>query len=307
MNKRNVIWIAILAILIVIFLFSRGKENIEKRIDLFKFKEKDVVKIEFIQPADTLVIALNQDTWRIEHPLQIPARESQIERFFTSYLSLTTSKIPISESIDRQDFYNVDMETALQVLLYGKNNKLLSRVFLGRSTNNFNIAYVRRADDNRIYQIENVFNSLNPTLSSWREDRIVSFDQNEVKSIYIGTQTDSYTLQNDVEEWTLIYDESASIIPQSDNSLSRLLSGLTNLRTTVFFDDEWELYEAKFSITELEILVELFSGENVHLKMARNDENSYVLQKNDEQNMLFRLTTSQFNSLNIDPSAWMQW
>ena len=177
MNKKNIIWIAILAVLIVVFMLSKGRENFERRIDLFKFSSADVTKIEFVTPADTLIIAWEQGKWMITHPNEAPVNMGQLETFFEHYLSLTTSKNPVSESIERQIHYNVEDETAIQIMLYGRNNRLLSKIFYGMSLNNRSIAYIRKDNDNMIYQINNIIQIIAPFYEAWEGEEIIEEEE----------------------------------------------------------------------------------------------------------------------------------
>ena len=134
MNKKNIIALAILSILLVIFFLTKGRENIEKRSGVFNFKHADVSRIQIIQPySDSLEVAQQNKVWTILHPRYVSAKESQIKRFFDEFLTLTVSHNSISDTPDRQAFYQVDEQSATRISVFGKKDKLLRTVYYGRN------------------------------------------------------------------------------------------------------------------------------------------------------------------------------
>jgi len=180
MNKKNIILFIILALLIVVLIFSKGRENTEKRLNAFRFNANDVTKIEFVVPnADTLIVEKDRETWRIVYPKDAPVNKTQLDRFFDNYLTLTTSSIPISEDYSKQREFNVDEENATQIILYDINGRLLSHVFMGRSQTNQRIAYIRHENHTQIFQIENMFWFINPTINAWEGEEEVFLPDEE--------------------------------------------------------------------------------------------------------------------------------
>ena len=300
MNKRNFIMLAVLALLVVSLLVSRSCENVEKRFDLFKINHSDIGKIQLKDQTNQLVISLVDNVWTIQEPIQTLARESQMTRFFENFITLTASTIHISESHERQNFYHVD-STGVEVTIYDKNNKKLTQAFIGRNDNNPMLSYFRYADKNQIYQIDNVQSIVNPMINTWREDKIVNITQDNISKISFGNSASTYELFQDGMGWSLNLNELTAPLGYENADVNRLIQAILNLRTSTYFDNVFEEYEDKLATTELEIYIEPYTGSIIHLKIAKNDDNSYVLQKNDEYITLYRLTTQQFNQLNIEP------
>ena len=187
MNKKNLLLIGVLAILIVILLISKGRENTEKRLNAFRFNTSEIMRIEFYVPmSDTLVISRERNEWRVIHPENAPVNQTQLDRFYEHYLGLTTSSIPISEDPARHASFNVDEENATQIVIYGQNDRLLSRVYLGVSSTNRSIAYIRHEDHNQVFSIENITWYINPRLDAWKGEEAVpefdfEFDENNME------------------------------------------------------------------------------------------------------------------------------
>jgi|GEM_PF-3016980 len=301
MNKKNILAITILAILILVFFLSKGKENVEKRSGIFNFKTTDITKIEIIQPPyDTLTVAMEDKIWTIIHPRRLPAKESQIQRFFDEFLTITTSQNSISDSPERQEFYQVSDSTGVKITVFGKKGKKLRTVFFGRNFQNQQYAYIRAEKDNNIYQIDNVFHIINPSLQNWREDRIVTFTADQIVKI----QTDRYELSQETGMWMVSNPQigTMDIVSPTSSEFTRIMNGITGLRTSTFFDDVYDTYAEKLTTPTMQMMITLNNGENVYLKLAQNDANSYILQLNEQHETLYRLTNAQFGNLNIDPS-----
>jgi len=299
MNKKNFILIGVLLLLVVSLLISRSCENVEKRFKIFSFNENEIARITMKDQNNQIVIYLNDSVWMIDEPVQAYVKETQINRFIDTFLPLTASTNYQSDSIDRQSFYNVD-STGVLVTILDKNNKQLSKVYIGRSQNNPQISYLRNDKSNKIYQVDNVHSIVNPALNMWREDKIMNITENMISKIMFGKKNESYELFQSDMGWSLNLNEMSAPLGYDNSDLNRLLQSVVNLRTSTFFDDVFEEYSEKLEKIELEILIEPYMGEKIHLKIAKNDENSYVLQKNEEYTTLFRLTNSQFNQLNVD-------
>ena len=292
--------LGVLALLIVSLLISRSCENVEKRFDLFKINQNDIGKIQFKDQTNQLIVSLVDNIWTVQEPIQTAARESQITRFFENFITLTASTIHISESRERQSFYHVD-STGVEVTIYDKNNKQIAQAFIGRNDNNPMISYFRYADKNQIYQVDNVQSIVNPMINSWREDKIVTITQDNISKISFGNSASTYELFQDGMGWSLNLNELTAPLGYENADVNRLVQTILNLRTSTYFDNVFEDYAEKLNNTELEIYIEPYIGSIIHLKIAKNDDNSYVLQKNDEIITLYRLTTQQFNQLNVEP------
>ncbi|MCL1827205.1 MAG: hypothetical protein FWG20_04090, partial [Candidatus Cloacimonetes bacterium] len=122
MNKKNIILIIVLLAAVGVLLISRSCESVEKRFEIFPFKAADVGRIEIKDPNNIINLAHIDNVWMVEHPIKTQAKESQVTRFFESFMTLTASTTFQSEAVSRREFYNVD-STGVQVTLYDKTNK----------------------------------------------------------------------------------------------------------------------------------------------------------------------------------------
>ena len=318
MNKRNIALLGLLVVLILILLLSRGRENIEKRVNLFRVKEAQITRIEIIQNKpqmmwmmeeeedltvefDILAIVREGDRWMIESPRRFPARQTTIERFFTNFYTLTIPNNSITENVDRHAFYGVDENSATKVNLYGRRNKLVGSVFVGRGQNP-SFSYIRRVGENDVFQVDNIFHHIDPrfpSFTNWREDRILDITDEDIISISVARDIDPFELTRDGAGWNKATAAGTVLLDNPSDALTRFIGNVVNLRTTVFFDDEFPMHESRLETPIIELFMTLANKDELHLKIARIDDNALVLQRNDETDTLFRMTNSQFNLLNI--------
>jgi len=302
MKRNNIILLAFLAVLIIVFFLSKCKDNIEKRQDMFSMKVADIQKFDISSATDTLHVALVDNVWTVTHPRTTPAKETQIQKFFDEFLKLTVSTLSVTDNPEKQAFYNVDDATATIVTIYGKNDRILSRVYVGNSTNNPQYSYIRVDKDNQIYQIDNVRTMLNPTLSTWREDRVITLQPEAIFSVTLARESDSFSLSQEGGFWNVVAGDVTEPIDPTNEGLSRYLSTLTTLRTSTVYYDSYDQYSDKLATPTLALHIVSTTQQSTFLTIAQNDANSYIAQKGDDTSILYRLSTAQFNQLNT-PSA----
>ncbi|MCK9329648.1 MAG: DUF4340 domain-containing protein [Candidatus Cloacimonetes bacterium] len=300
MNKKNIALLALLILLVVVFMFSRKKENIEKRINFFKFTPENIHSFDILTSDDTLKIELVDSKWQISKPLIAPVKDNQINRFLNDFIKVETSNIPISESINRQTFYNVNDSTGTIINIYGQNQKLLQKVLYGKS-NNYNYAYLRKYNDNKIYQINNLQSVITPSAKTWREDKILNIIESDINSISIVNNQDSFELIQNELYWNLSYADSVQTIENSNKTFSTFKNSLLNLRSSNFVDNQYDEYKDKFDQTTHEIIINLKNEDKIQLKAISLSDTEYLLMRNNEQHTLYKLNKYQFEQLFITP------
>jgi len=302
MKRNNIIYLAILAILIIVFMLSKCKDNIEKRQPLFSIKQADVQKFEIVSTADTLLVAMVDNVWMVTYPRYTPAKDTQMTRFFDEFLKLTISTLSVTDNSEKQVFYGVDEETAIKVSIFGNNDRLLKKVYVGNSTNN-QYSYIRADRDNEIYQIDNVRSILATTLNTWREDRLVILPPEAIFSVHLVREADPFTISRETGFWTVsvgtpLAASEATTIDPTNNTLSSYLNTLTTLRTSTVYYDSYEDYADKLANPVLAVQIVTSTQQTTNLTIAQNDTNSYIVQKDGDTSILYRITTAQFNQLN---------
>jgi len=159
--KRKIITLSIILSVLVIgyvlgIVFS--PERVEKRranVPLLTGIEKDKVwKIKVKSKDGELVIAKNSNGWSLSiNNESFPADKNKIERFIDAVEKVKKSKI-ITNNPDNWKNFDVTKNTAKRFILYDKNNKEISDLYIGKEGLGGKGFYVRSAKSNEVIQTD---------------------------------------------------------------------------------------------------------------------------------------------------------
>ena len=293
MNKKNLIPIVVLALLIIIFVITKLNDKTERRINFFRFDSIQVYAIEITSSEDTLELAKIDNNWMIEYPVNYPPVKLKIDDIFKKVLQVETSSIPITESSFEK--FNVTDSLGTLLVFYDKNNKVLEEVLIGKS-GNYNYSYARRKDDAKVYQLyTNISYSIDPVVSSWRKKEIIEIPEQDISRVFVSYDGNSYSLSATDSLWMYQDDETGFSIKETNSSLKSIISAIKKFTVTDFIDNKFEDYQQKFENPDVEVTVELFNDEPINLKFIEHEEKKLALQKNDETEHLYIIYESWVN------------
>ena len=287
MNKNNKKYIAILAVLIAIFIITKTNNKTEKIINFFDVDSTKIAKIEISSFSDTLILESVNNSWQITSPIEYMADQYQVENFFNKVLKVETSSLPISESEASFATYELSDSLATCIKLYNVKDKLLEEAYFGKMKGQANTP-ARKKGSNKVYRLnESVSYQIKPDLKIWREKEVTAIEKEAIEKISVLYGNEGYELIRTDSLWQY-EDGTESISIQDDNSvLTMIFSGLRKVRSTKFIDFEWEKYETKLANPDLEVGINMFDGSTVYLRLAKDDEKNYVMQKDNITDHLF--------------------
>ncbi|MCF7858320.1 MAG: DUF4340 domain-containing protein [Candidatus Cloacimonetes bacterium] len=289
MNKRQKISLGILFILIVLFLVTKMRNNVEKRVIFFKADSTDVAAIEISNIKDTIRITKTLNAWRFAAPKEFPVSERQIKSFFEKALPAKASLLPISESEESFDTYHVSNSLGSWLKLYDKDDQILDVVILGKSSFP-NTTPVRRPNENKVYQLEeNLSYLITPKEELWREKTILQIEENNIKKISVIYTNNAYELTSTDSVWLYTDSKSSLNVDQYNEVLSSMLSALSKITVSNFINDNYLEYEQKLLSPDLEIGIELYNGSSSHMRIALDKNSKYVLQLNGNTKYLYSI------------------
>jgi len=293
MNKKNLISIIVLALLIIVFVITKLNDKTERRINFFRFDSTQVYAIEITAQEDTLKLAKIDDVWMIDYPLNYPPAKLKIDDIFQKVLQVETSSIPITESSFEK--FNVTDSLGTLLVFYDKNDKVLEEVLIGKS-GNYNYSYARRKDDPKVYQLyTNISYSINPVVSSWRKKEIIEIPEEDISRIFVSYNGSDYSLSTTDSLWMYQNDETGFSLKETNSSLKSIVSAIKRFTVADFIDNEFEEYQQKFEKPDVEVTVELFNDEPINLKFVEHEEKKFVLLKNEEIEHLYIIYESWVN------------
>ncbi len=293
MNKKNLIPIVVLALLIIIFIITKLNDKTERRINFFRFDSTQVYAIEITASEDTLKLAKIDNNWMIDYPLNYPPAKLKIDDIFKKVLQVETSSIPITESSFEK--FNVTDSLGTLLVFYDKNGKILEEVLIGKS-GNYNYSYARRKDDAKVYQLyTNISYSINPKVSTWRKKEIIEIPEQDISRVFVSYDGSDYSLSATDSLWMYQDDETGFSIKEANSSLKSIISAIKRFTVSDFIDNEFEDYQQKLENPAVEVTVELFNDEPIKMKFIEYEEKKFALQKNDETEYLYIIYESWVN------------
>ncbi|MBC8384925.1 MAG: DUF4340 domain-containing protein [Candidatus Cloacimonetes bacterium] len=288
MNRKNMIPLLVLVVLIIIFLLTKLNDKTEKIISFFDVDSSKVAVIEIETNEDTLKLSKIDGKWMIDYPIHDAATQRKLDDLFKKVLPVTTSSIPVSESESSFATYNVTDSLGTIIKLYDAGSRLLKSAIIGTSSG-YNNSSARYSGDNKIYRLkENITHSLKPDINSWRNKDVLVMDKENIKNIFVSYENVNYTLSATDTLWNYMDTKETVSIKKENSTLKNIVNGMARVRVTSFIDDDIETYLPKFEEPVFELTVELFDEEKHFLKFIESDEkNKIILQVDDQTDHLY--------------------
>lgn len=297
MNKKNLISIIILIVLIALFAYTKFNSHAEKKINFFKADTLNLAKIVLSTPKDTLILVLDSGNWRMDYPVNDKITKRRIDDLKTS-LSVQTSNIPISESKEKFDKYSVTDSLGTRVQLYDNKGKLLDDAVIGKSSN-YSFCNARAYNSNKIYQLEkNITWHFKPDMKSWRDRQIFKADKNTFTAIDVKFDKNHYSLAFKDSLWQYKNGKKSFEIKKDNKTLSGILSFVSNVTASDFIDNDFASYKDKFAKPKAVVTVATANGDNATFTIIEKDKNKYILMKDKQETPLFEIYKSTVDRLN---------
>ena len=287
MNKRQKLYLVILIVLMIVFLFTKMGNNVEKRIRFFQVDSIKIKTIEISNIKDTLKLSKKNDEWKLIYPFEYPANEYQIKNIFSKVLNVTTSNLPISESESSFKTYKVTNSQGTLIRFIDEDDNVLDEAIIGKSSSS-KTTPVRRPDENKIYKLEENLNYIITTVTdSWREKTILAIEENSISKISVLCEINAYELTPSDSLWHYVDDKSSLGVDFNNKTLRDILSTLSKLTVNDFVDNKYEDYKEKLTYPNLEIGIELLDGSTHYIRVAIDNNSKYVLQFDNDKKFLY--------------------
>ncbi|MCD4651727.1 MAG: DUF4340 domain-containing protein [Candidatus Cloacimonetes bacterium] len=303
MKKNNLILLGVLVVLIILFLISRTRDHVEQRDLFFDVDSTQVAGIRLSNVTDTLRLSLNNGKWMLMEPIEFPANEHSINGFFDRVLAVDTSSMPVSESQEAQEDYNVTDSLGTRVTLFDASGKTIADVIIGKS-DNYNFSYGRVIDKDAIYQLGlNITHNLITTAERWRKKDIIDLEKDDIAQLFISYKQNSYNLAKSDTVWIYNDSEGSFNVGLKNKQLNKILTGLTALRTGTFVDNQYETFEELFEKPELTVTIEKLNGVKILLTFIEKPEgkNEFFVRKNNETVTLYTVAGSMLDRFTKGP------
>jgi hypothetical protein len=291
MNKKNLASLIILVILLALFIYTKVNNHTEKKINFFKADSTKLAKVVISSKDDTLIVVKNGDKWTLDYPVKYKVQKRKIDDIMKA-LNVKTSNLPISESKEKFDKYNVSDSLGYRIKFYTSSGKLLDDVIIGKSKN-YNFCNARRYDSNKIYQLEkNIYWNVKPDVKSWRDRTVFKTPKEEIDEFSVKIKDNNYTFtyKDSVRQYQS--GKKTLNVKKTNGKLSSMLSTLSNLTAADFIDNKYDDYKDKFQKPYAQIKLKLSNGTTVLFTVIEDDKSKYILKKDDNEATLFKVYKS---------------
>lgn len=287
MNKRNLTYLIILIVLIVIYAVIKNNDRTERKISFFGVDSVNIGSIEIFNDKDTLRLVKEDGKWAMAYPVSFPANQNKVRDLFAKALRVQTSSIPVSELESSFPTYNVTDSLGTKVMIYDHEGKELVSAIIGKSSN-YNFSHGRRENDNKVYQLqENISYVINPTSSIWRRKEIIELAEDEITAIRVAGNTGDYQITPSDSLWVFQNADSTFHISQDNPAFRQILNTCKKMMASSFVDREFEKYAESFTNPVLSVSIELYTGEPVILDFIQQEDKKYLVRRNNEEETLF--------------------
>ncbi|GAB5517799.1 MAG: hypothetical protein RhofKO_00500 [Rhodothermales bacterium] len=160
--------------------------------------------------ADITVVTLNQDgeivtaergagIWRLTAPEDRLADSTIVARFVETVQAIELGEV-VSTNPERYAKFSVDSSAAQVQITTADGDE--TTLFVGRPGSDFRSAYVRLADDPRVFLTTDRL-TLPTDFTTWRDKTIFSLDPSQVQRVRVTTPDHAYTLEGTAQGWQI--------------------------------------------------------------------------------------------------------
>lgn len=305
MNRKILIFGAVLIALIIAIMFLRRGDARERSYPIFGTDSLSISRIQVIDPTDSLTIIQTDEGWKLTYPVEWGVSQEHLEAFFAQVMRATSSKTQMSTSEDAIQRYGLVPGTALQIKVWDKNNKLKDHVYF----NNFGSSwdYFRYDGSTEVYQVRNLISkTYMADLQQWRSKELMRIFETALNSIEVSYPQNSYTLTFKDGRW-FYKDRNENFEIHAENRPHlRLLNILNNLDTWVFYDDNTEEYQEAFQDPMATVILHLTDGSTRKLTFAEPKTNEFMLMLDDKATPLYGVVKDTILRFTIDSRYFKQ-
>ncbi len=311
MNKKNLILLAGLIVLLVIFWFARKRDHIETEFNFFKFDSLTVDVINLTTATDTLELSKLDGEWWITQPLKAEIEQRMISKFFADVIKVKVPNHPMSENPDSFNNYNVADNQGYNVSLKNKAGRAVADFKVGEGSN-YSYSYIRRTNGNKVYQVKkNIFQTCKPTLRSWRSGLILDIKQDEVDKIIIDRQDTSFEMirkEGETEaNWTYKDATEEFVIDRKNTAMRKFSNFVSGLRSGVYYDGQWDELKQYFELPLATVTIIKKDGSQEKLYISKNEaDDKFIIKKNNYTDTIYQTTPDLFGRISFSKEQFKE-
>ncbi|MDP8232661.1 MAG: DUF4340 domain-containing protein [Candidatus Zophobacter franzmannii] len=291
MNKKNLLLIVGLIVLVGIFYLAKKKEHVETDFRFIQIDSLAVQSITFSTTEDTIVVEKEDDKWWITHPIRTEAKDDKMIAFFVDIVNVRLPINPMSVNESSHSKYRVDIEQGYRTTIADKAGTIQADFILGEGVN-YNFSYVRKMKSNNVFQMKtNAYRICQPKLAQWRSNKILEITEKDVAKVHVKLQDAEYDMirtPGEIEAtWTYKDKDEEFIIDRKNAPMRKFYGVFAGLRSGSFRDGEWETLEPYFDNPEVIATFHLLDGTQQTIYLAKETDKKVLLKRNNDTDTIY--------------------
>ncbi len=264
-SKGLWVLLSVFLVLVVVASLYTLKERRPHTRALYPTVEADSVLMIQISKGDTTcVFEKDDDKWELTKPLSYPADQAPLRNLLKSLTTLEPGEV-ISINPDKFPKFQVDEKSGVLVEAYGRGEKPLISVILGKMGSDFQSCYLRFPRKDEVHVARGISRYMaDRKVDDWRDKTILSLDKEKVVQITCMYPKREFRLLKAEGEWMLGKREADS------TKVSEVLNFLSDFKADGFKDGG----EVKAQLT---LRIELEDGTEQKLLIGEEDEKGKYL------------------------------
>ncbi|HNU54759.1 MAG TPA: DUF4340 domain-containing protein [Candidatus Syntrophosphaera sp.] len=277
MKKNKLVLLAVfllmLASVVILVLTRRDRESNRA---IFSADSTVVAAIEIASPDTSISFALENGRWRITKPVAWDVEEGHFQLFMRDVILKQYSTEPIASGKEALKQYRLTKDNALRIKAFDARNKLLREVWFGDLGNPFD--YFCFAGGTNVFQIRSKVNSFyGPKLESWRSPYALSLFPDQLLTINVKHQKNSYELTRNGDIWHYSDKIEDFDIPPGNLVMGKLLNALSHLGSHTMLSGETLPPASSVPAPECEVDLMLNDNSRVKLSFHAWENKNYLL------------------------------
>ncbi len=184
-----------------------------------------VTAVVIAKPGDTISLARSEGGWTVNG---FAAAANEVNQLLGGLADTAGAGEVVAESPASHSRFGVDSASARRVTVRA-GDKILSSYLVGNRGSSFGTVYLRRDNDNRVYQMKSgLAEAANRELDDWRDKRILSLAADSIAGVDVRRGRTSYSLARTDAGWRL------GKAPADSAAVARLLTDLGNVAASGF-------------------------------------------------------------------------
>ena len=280
MSNKKLIMLGFVAVIMVALavlqprLSSKPKGESSGSKDLIQgLDPSNISSIVISSGEDEVILKRNKGGFVVVNKDNYPANSSEINELITSCLDIRTSELYASDKSVHKDLGVTEEEAQSVVRFLKRDSSLLTGVVIGRARERGQGTFVRLLTDDNVY-VSFERTMIRDRAMSYIEQELLSLDREDVESVTVTADGESYTLKRDEGGTMVLAEELSEGQKLKSDEADKVAFALTNLR----FNDVKNTASSEGGHSFVDAYVCKLKDSTVYtLQIAKKDDKTFVI------------------------------